>query len=61
MDDDRYEFLLDKIGHVEDRVTDLENHQDKEEARMLEWWVIALIVIEILEAVVIAYLELRHG
>jgi uncharacterized Rmd1/YagE family protein len=61
MDNDRYDFLLDKIGHVEDRVTDLEDHQDVQEARTMEWWVIALIVFEIVEAAFIAYLEFRHG
>lgn len=61
---DQYEFLNDRIDHeaserdaLTARVTTLEMTKEVKRARTLEWIVIVLIVIEIIEG----FLLYRHG
>lgn len=56
IEQDQYEFLNDRIDHEADertalaaRVTQLESDKEVKRARTLEWIVIVLIVIEIIE------------
>lgn len=67
MDSDRYDFLNDRIDHTDGRIDDvdtrltaLESDKEVKKSRTLEWIVIGLIVIEILESIFIWYLS-RHG
>jgi uncharacterized Rmd1/YagE family protein len=61
MDDDRYQFLCDRIEHVEGRVDALEAQEHHEDAQrgtrwslVLGWLTVVLIVVEIVEAILIA-------
>lgn len=53
MDDDRYEFLNDRVDHcvtehdsLVDRVSALEGHKVRSHGHRLEWIVIALVALE---------------
>ena len=67
MDNERYEFLSDRIDHADSRtddldvrITALESAKEVKKAHTMEWIVIVLILIEIVEGCVI-YLLTRHG
>lgn len=58
MDNERYEFLNDRINHADSRtddldvrITALESDKEVKKSRTLEWIVIVLIVIEIIEGI----------
>jgi uncharacterized Rmd1/YagE family protein len=60
MDIDQYEFLNDRIDHVDGRcddldkrLTQLEGDEEIKKSRALEWIVIILIVVEIIESVLL--------
>jgi uncharacterized Rmd1/YagE family protein len=46
MDDDRYEFLNDRIDHHGERIDALEGTRDQRHSRRLEWIVIVLVALE---------------
>lgn len=67
MDNERYAFLSDRIDHADSRIDDLdarisalESAKEVKKAHTMEWIVIVLILIEIIEGYVL-YLLTHHG